>query len=156
MIKKCTFQWICILAIIVNNAYAQTQNTLTPAEKKDGWQLLFNGRDLKGWHSFQETTPGKSWQVHNGTISLNKNNKSKPADYKDLVTDEEYENFDFKTYFFLSLSHCSIPFNGIAFQVISFVSPPLRAADTPHLIFLISPILCASGFMEIITPLLSA
>jgi hypothetical protein len=52
--------------------------------------------------------------------------------------------------------HASIFLSSIAFHVISFVSPPLRAADTPHFMLSISPMLCASGLMEIITPLLSA
>ena len=75
---------------------AQQLNTLTEKEKKDGWQLLFNGKDLKGWHSFQAASPGKCWQVQNGTIALVKNSKSKYEDYKDLVSDEEFDNFDLK------------------------------------------------------------
>ncbi len=96
MLKISLLRWVCMIAVIANNVYAQTPNILTPSEKKDGWQLLFDGKDLKGWHSFQETVPGKCWEVRNGTISLNKNSKSKHADYKDLVTDQEFENFDFK------------------------------------------------------------
>src|SRR4030095_5632915 len=30
---------------------AQTINTLTAREKADGWQLLFDGKTLDGWHS---------------------------------------------------------------------------------------------------------
>lgn len=75
---------------------AQKFNTLTEQEKKDGWQLLFNGKDLKGWHSFQRNTAGKCWTVQNGNIALIKTPKSKPEDYRDLVTNEEYDNFHFK------------------------------------------------------------
>jgi hypothetical protein len=75
---------------------AQSQNTLTPQEKADGWQLLFNGRDLTGWHSYLEKAPGKAWQVKDGTIFLNKNSKSVYNDFADLVTNDEYENFDLK------------------------------------------------------------
>ena len=76
--------------------FAQQLNTLTPKEKEEGWQLLFDGKDLKGWHSYLEKTPGKAWQVQNGTIMLNKNPKSVYNDYADLVTDEEFENFDLR------------------------------------------------------------
>src|SRR3954466_382178 len=70
-------------------------NTLTAKEKQEGWKLLFDGKDLKGWHSYMEKTPGKAWQVSNDAIFLNKNPKSVHNDFADLVTDEEYDNFDF-------------------------------------------------------------
>jgi hypothetical protein len=76
--------------------YAQQFNTLTAKEKVEGWQLLFDGKDLKGWHSYLENKPGPDWQVQNGTIVLNKNNKSTYKDYADLTSDDEYENFDLK------------------------------------------------------------
>jgi len=36
------------LLLIVNTAYA-ADNQLTDAEKAEGWQLLFNGKDYTGW-----------------------------------------------------------------------------------------------------------
>jgi len=75
---------------------AQQSNTLTAKEKTEGWQLLFDGKDLKGWHSYLKSTPGKAWQVVNGTILLNKNDKNVSKDCADLVTDDEFESFDFK------------------------------------------------------------
>lgn len=93
---------ICLTAVAVILAFsfqkvnAQVQNTLTAQEKSDGWQLLFNGKDLKGWHSYQEQAPGKAWQVKDGAIALNKNSKSVEKDFADLVTNDQYDNFDFK------------------------------------------------------------
>ena len=77
-------------------ARAQKQNQLTSKENQEGWRLLFNGKNLKGWHSYLEKGPGKDWQVEQGSIVLNKNNQSQPTDYADLVTDQEYANFDLK------------------------------------------------------------
>jgi len=87
------FIWGSFLCDIL---FAQQLNTLTPQEKKEGWQLLFDGKDLKGWHSYLKNKPGKAWQVVNGTIMLNKNKKSVYDDYADLTSDDEFENFDFK------------------------------------------------------------
>ena len=79
-----------------NITFAQLPNTLTAKETAEGWKLLFNGKDLSGWHSYLEKVPGKAWQVLNGTIMLNKNNKNVYKDYADLTSDDEFENFDFK------------------------------------------------------------
>lgn len=84
---------ICLLPVI---SFCQIPNTLSAKEKAEGWQLLFDGKNLTGWHSYLEEKPGKAWQVHNGTIMLNKNSKSVYQDFADLVTDDEYENFDLK------------------------------------------------------------
>lgn len=93
-----TFVWIvCLTAWQGLAGHAQSvPNTLTAAEKAAGWQLLFDGHDLKGWHSYLEKAPGKAWQVQDGAIYLNKNDQSQYPDFADLVTDAEYGNFDFK------------------------------------------------------------
>lgn len=43
-------------------------NTLTAAEKSAGWQLLFNGTDLKGWSNFKTTTIRPGWQAKDGQL----------------------------------------------------------------------------------------
>jgi hypothetical protein len=96
MIKKHFHYLIIILCFLPNISFCQTLNTLSASEKAEGWQLLFDGNDLKGWHSYLEKEPGKAWQVQNGMIMLNKDSKSVYKDFADLVTDDEFENFDLK------------------------------------------------------------
>ena len=81
----------CLLSIA---AHAQAQNTLTPQEKQNGWQLLFNGTNLDGWHSYLQEGTGKDWSVVDGAIQLKKTNQDPEADYDDIVTKDEYKNFD--------------------------------------------------------------
>ncbi len=83
----------CLLASI---ACAQTSNTLTPQEKADGWQLLFNGKNLDGWHSYHQNAPGKDWTVQDGAIQLERGRTGDEKDFADLVSNAEYENFDLK------------------------------------------------------------
>jgi hypothetical protein len=83
----------CLFSTLAN---AQQENTLTPQEKADGWQLLFDGKDLNGWHSFLETGPGKDWSVQDDAIMLKKSNSDPKKDYADLVTEGEFANFDLK------------------------------------------------------------
>ena len=39
------------IALVSGTLAAQAINTLTAQEKAQGWQLLFDGKSLKGWHS---------------------------------------------------------------------------------------------------------
>ena len=50
-------------------ARAQEYNSLLPAEKADGWQLLFDGSTLAGWADpAKKKAPGDSWLVENGCL----------------------------------------------------------------------------------------
>ncbi|GAB4494647.1 MAG: hypothetical protein OHK0019_21600 [Saprospiraceae bacterium] len=75
-------------------------NTLTDKEKADGWQLLFNGQNLDGWHNYGKTTIGKSWVVADNAIHLdaqpNPNGGWQAPEGGDILTAEEFENFELK------------------------------------------------------------
>lgn len=78
---------------------SRAQNTLTADEKKAGWQLLFNGKDLKGWHAYGGKEPGSAWIIEQGAIKLNvperAGNKAKNGG--DIVIDEELKgDFELK------------------------------------------------------------
>ena len=83
----------CLISALANG---QEENTLTPQEKAEGWQLLFDGKDLNGWHSYLEKGAGKDWSVEDNAIRLKKNNSDPEGDYADLVSDGEFANFDLK------------------------------------------------------------
>jgi hypothetical protein len=50
---------LCLLCIAAVTAIAE-DNTLTDQEKKDGWQLLFDGKSTKGWLDSKEKTVDES------------------------------------------------------------------------------------------------
>ncbi len=54
---------VALLVALAHPASPQTINKLTPQEKKDGFTLLFNGRNLDGW----DGDPVR-WSVQNGVI----------------------------------------------------------------------------------------
>ena len=70
-----------------------TPNTLTEEEKSEGWTLLFNGKNLEGWHLYNNRIPQSAWLVANGIIYCDSNSE---LDKADLVTDKTYENYDLK------------------------------------------------------------
>ncbi|HVZ57255.1 MAG TPA: DUF1080 domain-containing protein [Chitinophagaceae bacterium] len=71
-------------------------NTLTDQEKKDGWELLFDGT-TKGWHKYGDGAVGSSWKA-DSTLHLDASKKEnwQVSGGGDIVTDEEFTNFDLK------------------------------------------------------------
>ena len=47
---------------------AETTNSLTDAQKQDGWRLLFDGKSLDGWHNFKKPGVRPGWQVKDGSL----------------------------------------------------------------------------------------
>ena len=80
------------LAMLGSVSMAQAPNTLTKKEKKEGWKLLFDGKTTKGWHTYLRDTVGSKWQVKDGAIVFD---PGKPKEGGgDIVTNEEYENYE--------------------------------------------------------------
>lgn len=77
---------------------AGAPNTLSAAEKEEGWQLLFNGHDLSGWHSYLRESPGSSWTVQDGALVLDTTGRVDGAirDGGDLVSAATFGDFDLK------------------------------------------------------------
>lgn len=64
-------------------------NALTEAEKAEGWKLLFNGTDLKGWSNFKSNKIRPGWQVKDGLLVC-----ANPDDAGDIVHDSTYSWFE--------------------------------------------------------------
>lgn len=67
-------------------------NVLTAQEHAQGWRLLFNGRDLSGWRSFDGTPPAQPWTVRDGTLALTKADGQMSG--TDLVTADTFGAFE--------------------------------------------------------------
>lgn len=91
-----------------NCCTAAQPNTLSKSEKAAGWQLLFNGQDLSGWHNFKSPTIRPGWQVKDGTLSC-----VDPKNAGDLVTAGEYDWFELELEY--NISHGGN--SGIIFHV---------------------------------------
>ena len=69
-----------------------TMNTETTTDA-EGWQSLFDGTKIEGWHTYGKTAPGSSWKVADGVLYLDSTKTDGKREEGDLVTDKEYENF---------------------------------------------------------------
>ncbi|HTL07201.1 MAG TPA: DUF1080 domain-containing protein [Chitinophagaceae bacterium] len=71
---------------------AQTPNSLTAKEKKQGWKLLFDGKTTQGWHTYLRDTVGSKWQVRDGNLVFDPSQPKEGGG--DIVTNGSYENFE--------------------------------------------------------------
>jgi len=68
-------------------------NILTEKEKAEGWKLLFDGKSTNGWHKFNDGKINGGWIVENGELVA----LGKGGDIGgDIVTDEDFDNFDLR------------------------------------------------------------
>lgn len=69
-------------------------NTLTAAEQKAGWKLLFDGKSLKGWSNFKSQSVKPGWQVKDGTLAC-----VDPHNAGDIVTADKFGAFEMELEF---------------------------------------------------------
>jgi hypothetical protein len=79
---------VALTLTFVSNA--QKLNKLSKEEKKAGWELLFNGKNLNGWKIFQGGEV-KNWKVIDGVLE----NSGKGSDYAgDIITKKQFQDFE--------------------------------------------------------------
>lgn len=96
------FLIIALLIGTVQIVHAQVStpllNALNDAERKEGWELLFDGVSTNGWHKYGGAPIGAAWKVAEGCLYLDPSNKD---DWQvkgggDIVTNKEFKNFHLK------------------------------------------------------------
>ena len=80
-----------------DNTDKATDNDTTKTEEKtvttkEGYESLFNGESLDGWHGFNKTGEVDNWEIENGAMVCL--GAAPDASGGDLVSDKEYENFE--------------------------------------------------------------
>jgi hypothetical protein len=89
-----------IFTLVVASPLFAADNVLTPEEKSEGWQLLFNGKNLHGWKN-NDGKPLKADAVQNGTI-----NTHGIGGYL-LVYDKPFGDFEFQCDVKMSDGECN-------------------------------------------------
>ncbi|MEP6647866.1 MAG: family 16 glycoside hydrolase [Saprospiraceae bacterium] len=84
--------------IVPTTVPVMSLNTLSPSEEAAGWKLLFDGKTTNGWHNFNKANIGTGWKVNDNAIMLdakkNPNGDWQALDGGDILTADEYENFE--------------------------------------------------------------
>ncbi|MBS1607279.1 MAG: DUF1080 domain-containing protein [Bacteroidetes bacterium] len=82
-------------ATTATTATVSLVSPLTEQEKADGWQLLFDGTS-KGWHKYHGGSIESAGWVADSTLHFDAAKAEQNKNGADIVTDDEFENFDLK------------------------------------------------------------
>ncbi len=88
------------------------------ASSENAWQTLFDGVSLQGWRRYRGGQPGSSWVAGDGVLTLQVEDagegRTRAADGGDIITEGQYENFEFALEW--RISRCGN--SGIMFNVV--------------------------------------
>src|ERR1700719_3974592 len=88
MLRQLTLGLLCCGFIFAAVFIRAADNELTDQETKDGWKLLFDGKEIKGWKNrFKDDAGG--WVAENGELIC-----KKPGSGDVVFMDEKFENFE--------------------------------------------------------------
>lgn len=102
---------------VLKSPYTFTNNTLSKEEEANGWKLLFDGKSLGNFKNFKKDKIGTGWVINEDAIHLNsikENGKWQSKDGGDIITKDEYENFELKLDW--KIANCGN--SGIMFNVV--------------------------------------
>ncbi|RLD31255.1 MAG: DUF1080 domain-containing protein, partial [Bacteroidetes bacterium] len=71
-------------------------NTLSKAEKDDGWVLLFDGKTSDGWRAYKKDHFPSGWQVVDGTLHCIGSGRGEAGSKEggDIIYDKKFQNFN--------------------------------------------------------------
>ena len=81
---------LMVVTLAAASMVSAQDNSLTPQQEADGWQLLFNGKDMSQWRNFKKPDLNSKWIVENGEMKLTDGGGG------DILTKKKYDNFDLR------------------------------------------------------------
>jgi len=88
---------VSALFLTTATASAQKANKLSKEEKKAGWELLFNGKNFKGWRQYNGEAMPANWTIEDGAMKVFLGEGRKPgqgAGGDIIFSDREFKNFE--------------------------------------------------------------
>lgn len=90
-------------AIITGFAQEPSPNTLTQAERAQGWELLWDGKTTNGWRASNSTEfPTKGWSIEDGLLVARSEKTEKGSFESDIITRKIFKDFEFSVDFKLT------------------------------------------------------
>ena len=93
--KNLLKSFVVLLAVMaaVPSFAQKANNTLTEKEKKQGWTLLFNGKDFTGWRQCNNTGMAPNWVIEDEAMKVFTAPGKKPghgASCRDVADQKKY------------------------------------------------------------------
>lgn len=104
------------LLMVLPLAGEEVANALTEAEKKAGWELLFDGKTTEHFRNYKKEEVSSKWVVKDGVLTLTGRGGG------DLITKKEYGAFEFSVDYRISKGGNS----GLMYHVKETAGPPWR------------------------------
>lgn len=86
-----------IAAVLMTGTAFSQVNTLSKKENKEGWVLLFNGKDFSGWRQCNGTAMPANWVIEEDAMKVLIGEGKQPgqgANGDILFADKKYKNFE--------------------------------------------------------------
>jgi len=126
----------CLAVVLsITSVCAQKPNSLTSQEKKDGWVLMFNGKDFTGWRQCNGTVMPKNWVVEDNAMKVFTGEGKQPgsgAGGDILYSDKKFKNFEVSIDWKAGkMANSGIFFNvrEVTGQPIYYASPEIQVLD---------------------------
>ncbi|MGV8135796.1 MAG: DUF1080 domain-containing protein [Mangrovibacterium sp.] len=89
---------VMIVAVLIAlPVFSQKVNTLSKQEKKEGWTLLFNGKNFDGWRQCNGTAMPANWVIEDNAMKVVIGEGKKPgqgANGDILFGEKKFKNFE--------------------------------------------------------------
>ena len=139
-----SFYMVRTLAVFLGFfSLAWAENSLTRLERKEGFELLFDGRTLSRWHSIKQSLDAGAWRGRKGVITWDKGGSWLATDdtYYDFVLRLEYRTGpESNSGIFLRAGRTGNPaFSGMELQILSDAGKPAGVHSTGSLYGAVAP-----------------
>lgn len=126
---------LAFVLMISGQVYAQSLNKLSKKEKKDGWVLLFNGKNFDGWRQCNGTAMPVNWKIDEDAMQVFTGEGKNPghgANGDILFSGKKFKNFELSVDWKTSKSGNSGIFYNVREvpgQPIYYASPEVQVLD---------------------------
>jgi len=116
---------LLLTVVFATGMYAQKHNTLTAKEKKDGWVLLFDGKNMDGWRKCNATGMPANWSIDEESMKVSRGAQAgRGQDGDILYSAKKFSSFELTVDWKIEKEGNS----GIFYSIVEFPGKPIYIA----------------------------